>query len=83
MAHLDIYLVIIYQNTKNVIIPETFYLFYSPTLAKITGSFAAKLIDGKSAEYTEARNFKRLDDFTSFHQDSRFVGLGKYNPNKH
>lgn len=62
---------------------DMFYLFYSPTLAKITGSFSTKLTDGKRVEYTEARDFKRLNEFTSFHQDSKFVGLGKYNPNKY
>jgi len=58
-----------------------FYLFHSPTLAKISGENHAKLIDGSKVKYTEARELHRLHEFTSYHQDSKFVGLGKYNPN--
>lgn len=39
------------------------------------------LNNGKSVIYTEARKPESLDDSSQYFNDTRFIGIGKYDPN--
>jgi len=69
---------IIGKNTIPTAPPGYYYLFKSNQCASISGYNTAKLLNGKRVKYTEARDYHRLTDFSFYHQDSKFVGIGKY-----
>lgn len=72
---------IILRETKGII-PKApsgfFYLFYSRSCELTRSSVIGKLLDGKAVSYTEARSHENLDSSTSYSNDTRFIGIGKY-----
>lgn len=72
---------IILRETKGIIpkAPNGFYyLFYSSSCKLSSSTITGRLINGKFVQYTEARSFDALNSTTSFLNDIRFLGIGKY-----